>query len=417
MRISIHTLGTRGDVQPYLALARELARRGHEPLLVAPAQFAGMAQAQEIAYAPLPAAFLEILNSAEAKQAIGRSNGGFGAGFKLLKHYIGLMGDLFDQEWAAAQAFAPDLVLFHPKSLAAPHIATRLGVASILASPLPGFTPTAAFPTPILPFTNLGPLNRASHALMIHGGNVIFGRAIGKWRQDRLGLTRQVRVRPPAATLYGYSPHLLPKPTDWGPSVLVTGFWTLEAPEWVPDGALAEFLAAGETPVFVGFGSMPEADPAGLTEIVVAGLRGVGKRGLLAVAGGALVDRDHGPDMFTIGGAPHDRLFPLVHSTIHHGGAGTTGAALRAGKPTAICPFLGDQPFWGRRVANIGAGPKPLHKKTLTPETIAEAARAMDEPRMRRRAAELGTAIRAENGVARAVDVIEEAAGAWRQSK
>ena len=407
MRISIHTLGTRGDVQPYLAPARELRRRGHEPLLIGPAQFADMTQDAGIAFAPLPAEFLEILNSPEAKRVIGQAGGGFGAGFKLIKHYVGLMGELFDKEWAAAQNFGSDVVLYHPKCLAAPHIARRLGAPSILASPLPGFTPTAAFPSPILPFAQLGPLNRASHGLMIRGGGVIFARSIRKWREQSLGLNPSDRVRPPVAVLYGYSQHLLPKPADWGEDAHVTGFWSLEAPDWTPDPQLAAFLAAGDAPVFVGFGSMPEADPQGLTDTMVAGLRMAGKRGLLATPGGALVERDHGPDMFTIEGAPHDRLFPMVHATIHHGGAGTTGAALRAGKPTSIVPFLGDQPFWARRVAAIGVGPKGLKKKDLSPEAIAEAVRAMDDPALRLRAQQVGAAIRAENGAARAVDAKE----------
>lgn len=407
MRFSIHTLGTRGDMQPYLALARGFRARGHDVLIVGPAQFEPMALAEGIGFADLPAEFLEILNSPEAKEAIGKSKPGFGAGFKLLKHYRGLMRQVLDIEWETARDFAPDAILYHPKALGAPHVATRLGIAAFLASPLPGFTPTSAFPTPILPYANLGPLNRISHALMIHGGGALFARGIRRWREEALGLPQRGKVAPNAGTLYGYSAHVLPKPSDWGTDVAVAGYWFLDDPDWVPDAALQAFLEAGERPVYVGFGSMPGGAPEALTRAVVDGLRRAGKRGVIATAGGALQALDAMPDMHCIAGAPHDRLFPLMHATLHHGGAGTTGAALRAGIPTAICPFLGDQPFWARLVAALGVGPAALDLRTMEAAEIAGAVRAMDDTQMRQRAARLGDAIRAEDGVGAAIGFVE----------
>ena len=407
MRFSIHTLGTRGDLQPYLALARGLRQRGHDALVVAPAQFAAMAAEEGIAFAALPGEFLDLLESREVKDVIGKSGAGFGAGFKLLKHYRGLMGGLLDAEWQAAQAFEPDAILHHAKALGAPHIAERLGISRFLASPLPGFTPTAAFPTPILPFANLGPLNRASHGLMIHGGNVMFASTVGAWRQDVLGLPKRGKPDAMAGTLYGYSPHVLPKPADWGADVAVTGYWFFDSPQWQPDAALAAFLASGDAPIYVGFGSMPGAEPERLTRLVVDGLRQAGKRGVIASAGGALQRMDGLDDMHFFAGAPHDRLFPLMQATMHHGGAGTTGAALRAGRPTAIVPFLGDQPFWARRVQQLGAGPAALDKHKMTAADLAAAFDAMAEPKMRQRAAALGAAIAGEDGVGNAVDFVE----------
>lgn len=406
MRFSIHTLGTRGDMQPYLALARGMRSRGHEVMIVAPDQFGDMALAEGVGFTPLPAAFLDILDSPEAREAIGNSKPGFGAGFKLLKHYRGLMRQVLDAEWQSARDFRPDAILYHAKALGAPHVATRLGIASFLASPLPGFTPTSAFPTPVLPFANLGPLNRLSHALMIHGGNVIFAKGIRQWRAESLGLPQRGKVAPNAGTLYGYSPHVLPKPADWGEDVAVSGYWFLDSQDWTPDPELAAFLAGGDKPVYTGFGSMPGGAPEALTRAVVDGLRRAGKRGVIASAGGAMQALGPMPDMYFIAGAPHDRLFPLMQATIHHGGAGTTGAALRAGRPTTIVPFLGDQPFWARRVQQLGVGPAALDKKQLTPEAIASAVAQMDDPTMRQRADALGDHIRAENGVAVAMDFI-----------
>lgn len=242
---------------------------------------------------------------------------------------------------------------------------------------------------------------------MIHGGNVLFSGTVRAWRAETLGLPARGKPGPPAGTLYGYSRHVLPKPSDWKPDVAVTGYWFLDSPDWSPDADLAAFLSAGEPPIYVGFGSMPGSDPERLTALVVEGLRRAGKRGLLATVGGALGHVGESEHVRVIAGAPHDKLFPLMGATLHHGGAGTTGAALRAGKPTAICPFFGDQPFWARRMVALGVGPQPLDKRKMTAYDLAAAFRAMDDPGMRARAADLGAAISAEDGVASAVEVIE----------
>ena len=407
MRFSIHTLGTRGDFQPYLALALGLKACGHEVLLVAPAQFGDAVAARGVNLAPLPSGFLEMLDAPEVRSVIGKSGAGFGAGLKLLKRYHHLMRDLLDAEWEAARDFQPEAILHHPKALGAPLIATRIGVPLFLASPIPGFTPTAAFPSPLLPFSRLGPLNRPSHALMIHASRFLFPSIVRAWKRKVLGLDRGERPTVQRGTLYGYSPLALPRPNDWGNDVAVTGYWFLDSPEWEPDPALRSFLSAGEAPVYVGFGSMPSSDPVRLASLVIDGLRRAGKRGLLATAGGAILPIDPGGDMYFIARAPHDRLFPLVDAVVHHGGAGTTGAALRAGRPMAICPFIGDQSFWARRMKDVGVGPIILDKQKMDADALATALRAMDSQVVRERASELGYAVQAENGVASAVEFIE----------
>jgi UDP:flavonoid glycosyltransferase YjiC (YdhE family) len=407
MRVAIRTLGTRGDVQPYIALALGLLERGHEVQIAAPVQFEAMIRGPGIAFAPLPGEFLALIDTPEGKAALAGSRG-FGAGLKLLKHVRPLMRSLLDAEWAAVRAFAPDVIVGHPKSLAAPHMAEALGCSYFLASPLPGFTPTAAFPSPMLPFASLGPLNRVSHSLVIRGSELLFGKLVGEWRDQVLGLARRrssARLR--SGTLYAYSPQVVPVPSDWGHDVLVSGYWFLDSEEWQPSATLAAFLEAGEPPVYVGFGSMPGLDPQGPTATVIEALAKAGKRGLLATGGGALEAESTPANVHVIAGAPHDRLFPCVTATIHHGGAGTIAASLRAGKPTAICPFFGDQPFWGRRIADLGVGPTSLNWKSLTAEALAAAIMAMDDPNMRARAVAVGAAIRSENGVAAAVEFIE----------
>jgi UDP:flavonoid glycosyltransferase YjiC (YdhE family) len=323
------------------------------------------------------------------------------------------MRRLLEEEWAAVKAFAPNVIVSHPKSIASPHMAEALARPFILASPLPGFTPTSAFPSPMLPFATLGPLNRASHALAIRGAEFLFRKLIRDWREASLGLFACARRgAQPSGTLYAYSPHVVPVPSDWDSTVLVSGYWFLDNENWQPPDDLATFLDAGEAPIYVGFGSMPGLDPQKTTAIIIEAILRAGKRGLLASGGGALGAAERTPaNVHIIAGAPHDKLFPNVRATIHHGGAGTTGASLRAGKPTAICPFFGDQPFWGRRVADLGVGPPPLDRKTLSVESVAAAIAAMDDPQMCERAAVLGAAIRQENGIAAAVKFIEDRAG------
>jgi UDP:flavonoid glycosyltransferase YjiC (YdhE family) len=375
--------------------------------IVARAQFAAMIQERGIAFAALPGEFLELLDTAEGKAAIAGGRG-FSAGLKLLKHVRPLMRRLMDKEWAAVQSFGPDAIVYHPKSIAAPHMAEATARPAILASPLPGFTPTSAFPSPMLPFASLGPLNRASHVLAIKGAEMLFAKAIGDWREKTLGLARRRSRSPgPLGTLYAYSPQVVPRPADWGLDVLVSGYWFLDSEGWQPPDDLAAFIAGGEPPIYVGFGSMPGLDPRRMTAIVIEGLANAGKRGLLATGGGALDAKDLPAHVHAISGAPHDKLFPLVRATLHHGGAGTTAASLRAGKPTVACPFFGDQRFWGRRIAEIGVGPPPLDRKVLSTDRLAEAFAFMDNPDVSDRAARIGAAIRREGGVLAAVRFIE----------
>ncbi|MEQ1899923.1 MAG: glycosyltransferase [Devosia sp.] len=409
MRVAIHTLGTRGDIQPYVALALGLKAGGHELMMAAPSQFEAFIGTRGIAFSHLPGEFLALMETPEAKAAMSGS-GGFTAGFKLIKHFKPIGRRELSLEWAAAKQFRPELLIYHPKAIAAPHIAEKLYCPAVLASPLPGFTPTKEFASPLVPFRSLGPLNRMTHSLMAGSGEAIFRGMVSEWRVGELGL-RPKPSKPlrPSATLYAYSPQVLPAPADWPSTVAVTGYWFLKDDgRWEPDAALRAFLDAGEPPVYVGFGSMPGLDPVAMTGLVVDALKRAGKRGVLATGGGAMAGDFEADHVHLIEGAPHDALFPMMSACVHHGGAGTTAASLRAGKPTVICPFFGDQPFWGRRVAELGVGPAPIGRKNLTAETLAAAIRiAASDDQMRRRAVDLGRHIWAEAGVNNAIAFLE----------
>jgi UDP:flavonoid glycosyltransferase YjiC (YdhE family) len=208
--------------------------------------------------------------------------------------------------------------------------------------------------------------------------------------------------------LYGFSPAVIAKPPDWGPRIHVTGYWFLDAAAaWRPPADLVAFLDEDPPPVYVGFGSMVNREPEATTALVLEALRQAQVRAVLVSGWGGLSPGDLPPTVYMLEAIPHAWLFPRVAAVVHHGGAGTTAAGLRAGVPSLIVPFFGDQFFWGARVAALGVGPPPIPRKELT---VARLAQALQEVRgdeaMRRRAAMLGATIRSEDGVARAVEVI-----------
>ena len=213
----------------------------------------------------------------------------------------------------------------------------------------------------------------------------------------------------PEPILYGYSRHVVPIPPDWGPWLHVTGYWFgARDPAYQPPAELAAFLAAGPPPVYIGFGSMVDMETAAVTRVVLEALQITGQRGVVSGGWSDLGAGSLPESVLRVGAVPHDWLFPRMAAVVHHGGAGTTAAGLRAGVPSVLVPFFADQPFWGRRVAVLGVGPKPIPRKQLTAERLAAAIReATGDTVMRQRAVDLGARIRSEDGVAAAVEVIE----------
>jgi sterol 3beta-glucosyltransferase len=400
MRIVILTFGTRGDVQPYLALGLGLKANGHTVTLATTDEFETLVSEYGLEFACLRGDFLK------AAQAVG----GRGISLKLIRQWIAMARDTLDDEWTSAQN--AESFIYNPAALGGDHIAEKLGVPAFAAFPTPLYTPTRAFPSPFFPVASLGPLNHASHRLLAKIGPAMYGGAIRAWRREALSLPPArgplvVRGRP-VPMLYAYSEAVVPRPADWDANTLVTGYWFLDAPTgWQPPADLREFLGAGPPPVYVGFGSMFMAGGAETTRLVLQALALSGQRGVVATGWGGLTAETASNSIFFLEAAPHDWLFPQVAAVVHHGGAGTTAAGLRAGRPTIICPLVGDQPFWGRRVASLGVGPAPQPRAKLTAERLAEAiSAAVTDHDLRQRSAALGQRIRAEDGVARAISYI-----------
>ena len=407
-RILILTAGSRGDVQPYVALGKGLQRAGFEVTLGTDPAFQTLVTRYRVRFAPIRAPFADMAQTEAGKAAL--------AGKKSfsLKQVKPMLRQMMDDAWAVAQQVDPDLVIYHPKPLAGYHIADKLGVPGILAIALPVYSPTRAFVNPVFGGGDYGSLlNRLSYTLFLKAALLPYRGFINRWREEQLGLppfkddlTLSGQAIP---KLYAYSPEIVPIPSDWDRSSMVSGYWFLDVDEdWQPPSDLEAFLAQGSAPVYVGFGSMASEDAERTTALVLEAIQQVGTRAILATGWGGLSATNIPDSVYVLKSAPHDWLFPQCAAVVHHGGAGTTGAGLRAGKPTVICPFFGDQPFWGKQVYRLGVGPRPVPQKQLTAERLGQAiGEAIANPDIRQSAESLGQKIRAENGVSKAVGIVE----------
>jgi UDP:flavonoid glycosyltransferase YjiC (YdhE family) len=431
MRIVIVVVGSRGDVQPCVALGAGLRDAGCDVLVAAPGPFEGFVTASGLVFTALPVDPSGLLGGAAGRAWVesGRSPIGFLRGLRDLA--MPLLEPFADA--VAAACTGADAIVYTTLAFPGWHVAQAAGVPAIQVAFAP-VSPTAAFPPLLFPpvFAGRDPWRRTAPAALARAyhraGHVLFAQTLwlplrarlNAWRRSRLGLP-PAGLRSPALQverdgellLQAFSPTVIPPPPDWGPHVVTTGYWFLDAPvDRRPPDHVAAFVADAPPPVSIGMGSMTGRDPAGLAGIAVEALRRTGQRGVLLSGWaelGATV-RAAAPDdvdLLVVDELPHDWLFPRVIAAVHHGGAGTTAASLRAGTPTVVVPHFGDQPLWGDRVYALGAGPAPVPRRELTSRRLAHAiSAAVHDTRIRDRAAEVGRAVRAERGVERAVERI-----------
>ncbi|KAI0810163.1 hypothetical protein GGR55DRAFT_127437 [Xylaria sp. FL0064] len=307
--------------------------------------------------------------------------------------------------------FVADAIIANPPSFAHIHVAEKLGVPLHLMFTMP-WSPTRAFPQPLANIqssnTDSVTTNYLSYAMVEMMTWQGLGDVINRFRTKVLDLEPLALIWAPGVLTrlripytYCWSPALIPKPNDWGSHIAIAGFYFLNlASSYVPAPELDAFLAAGPPPVYIGFGSIVVDDPDGLTNKIFEAVAATGVRALVSKGWGGLGADSIGiPEgVFMLGNVPHDWLFKKVSAVCHHGGAGTTAAGIQAGKPTIVVPFFGDQPFWGAMVARAGAGPDPIPYKNLTAEKLAEAIRVALRPETQEKARELGEKIREEQG-------------------
>ena len=411
MHLTLLTYGSRGDVQPLVALGGGLRQAGHRVRLAAPASFEGFVTGHGLEFAPLPGEPSDLI-----RRLIGRGRRNpfralRAAGEQMIRLAAEIMAAVHD----ACQG--TDAIVHSFLLTVAGHQAARaLDVPDLSAQIIPIFTPTSAFPAPMFPPLPLGGrYNRLTHGILNEAFRRFNQLADRELRRRFDGAAERVRwpfgaqAGRPLPVLYGISPSVVPRPPDWGDNACLTGYWFL-APEagWQPPADLLRFLEAGPPPVYIGFGSMIVRDAPRIVAVALEALRRSGERGVLPVGWGGLKKADLPEGVFAVDPLPHGWLFPRMAAVVHHGGAGTTAAGLRAGVPSILVPFMGDQFFWARRVAALGVGPPPIPRKELTADRLAYAIRLATTHRpMRGRAAALGERIRTEDGIGRAVSLIE----------
>ncbi|AFZ24134.1 glycosyl transferase, UDP-glucuronosyltransferase [Cylindrospermum stagnale PCC 7417] len=417
MRIAIIALGTQGDVQPYIALGKGLKEAGNLVRLVTHENFEVLVNSHGLEFWPIKGNVQDVIQSKEMREAIEKGNF-LTVTLKMIKQGPQLAIDGAKQGLAACKGM--DIVLAGMGGLyLGLSLAEKLGLPFVQAYVVP-FTPTEAFPSVLLPqsLSRLGGFfNRLSHNLTRQF----------VWQPVRSGDTqaRQQVLELPAAPfwgsynadllhqypiLYGFSPSVIPKPSDWDNNIHVTGYWFLDSvSDWTPPSALIEFLENGPPPVYIGFGSMSNQDPEETADLCLETLARTQQRGIMLSGWGGLHKANLPDTVFMADSIPHSWLFPRVGAIVHHGGAGTTAAGLRAGVPSIIIPFGVDQFFWGERVAELGVGPEPIPRKKLTIKRLTEAVhKAITDQTMRQRAANLGSKIQAEDGIARAVAILQD---------
>ena len=410
MDVTLLSYGSRGDVQPYIALARALRHIGHDVRLVAPPNFADLVQGYDVPFCPVGVDLQAHLN--ERIKELAKSGKSIRGLRSLRNELLSIMDDVARDTWQACQGTS--LVIgVGPASYS---VAEKLDVPFIEVAMQP-VTPTRAFASPMAPtWLQLGgTVNQLTHIAFEQAFWQIFRVNANRMRTHFLGLPPYTLAGPlrhlrehGLLRLYAYSPRVVPRPGDWPAHHQVTGYWFLPPPVgWHPPEELRAFLAADPPPVYIGFGSMMR-DAQRATALITEALNRTGQRAILATGWGALDETMYQSErVFCVKDIPHYWLFPRMSAIVHHGGAGTTGAALRSGIPSIVVPFGFDQAFWGHRVAALGVGPRPVAHAKLTVNGLADAIeRTLHDRLMRERAAQLGAQIQLEHGTARAIDHI-----------
>ncbi|MFO1430233.1 MAG: glycosyltransferase [Candidatus Competibacteraceae bacterium] len=417
MNLTMTVFGTRGDVQPMVALGIGLQAAGHRVTLLTHQEFETFVRDAGLDFHLLPGVDMKAMVGRATEHTTRKGAKGNQAiqaiqALRQLKADIPVLGNAYLEACRRA-----DLIISNPVLPAVPDsVAEKLAIPLVVAALQP-CDMTAEFPFPWLHPRSLGRLrNRWSYPLMSLAAWPPLAAPINKWRQAHLALPALPltfllrRLHSTTPRLYGFSAHVIPKPQDWKAHSHITGYWFLQSAEqWQPPKILADFLAAGPPPIAVGFSSIVVNNPEENTSIIVRALTCAKQRGIILTGWGGIQPSELPDHILKLEAAPYDWLFPRMSAVVHHGGAGSTAAGVRAGIPAIIIPFMMDQPFWAQRVYDLGVSPRPIPRGKLTVERFATAiGTVVSDSGMRQRAAELGSKIRQEDGVANAVACIQQ---------
>lgn len=416
MNISILAIGTRGDVQPALALGKVLKASGHSVRLLASTHFKSWIEQHG----------LEAVETRVDIQAAMESEGGqewMESGHKplvqarVIKKLANRIGpDVVRDSWHACQG-AQVVISSFTSDIYAASIAEKLNARHISMPLQPSLVATrSGAATMSAPVPNGNSLfNVLFSKLFIEPASWNwYGEITNRMRQEILGLPPETRQQNKAAlarmlVLHAYSPQVVPQPADWPSNFHTTGYWFLdESDHWEPPTALTDFLKAGQPPICIGFGSMTGRDPQGMTRLVMEAVEQSGQRAIILSGWAGLGDVPLPAHVFNLNAAPHGWLFPRMAAVVHHGGAGTSAAAFRAGIPQIMVPHIADQFFWGRRAADLGVAPPAIPRHKLSAASLAEAIRtAVTTASMKQEAQNLAAKIQAEDGLRTAMGLIQ----------
>lgn len=413
LNIAMLIVGTRGDVQPFIAFAKRLQEFGHRVRLATHDNFRKFVTSHGVEFYPLggdPRILTEYM--ARNRSFLLAKPAQISIQRRQLKEVIfSLLPACTEPDLETGASFRAQAIIANPPAYGQVHVAEALGVPLHIFFTMP-WTPTHEFPHPMAHVPHRG-ANKLSYILVDLAVWLGIRSFINDFRKRMLKL-------PPIAyisTYYGsishlptgymWSPHLVPKPKDWGALVDVVGFSFLNlGTKYQPQNAFTEWIQQGTMPIYVGFGSMPLEDGKMTMRIILEALKATGRRGIIGRGWGDLgTSADISEDVFLIEDCPHDWLFPQCAAVVHHGGAGTIAEGLRAGCPTTVIPFFGDQIFWGNWIHQNGVGPAPIPIYELNVEQLSNAIRFMLEPEVKIRAMKLAKQIKSEDGAARAVNV------------
>ncbi|KZV24297.1 hypothetical protein F511_01779 [Dorcoceras hygrometricum] len=411
LQIVMLIVGTRGDVQPFVAIGKRLQDEGHRVRLATHSNFKEFVRAAGLEFYPLGgdpkvlAAYMVknkgFLPSDPSEIHLQRS--------QIKEIIFSLLPACTDSDPDSNIPFKVDAIIANPPAYGHTHVAEALKVPLHIFFTMP-WTPTSEFPHPL---SRVRPSVGYRLSYQIVDALIWLGirDMINEFRKKKLKLRPMTYLSGSynsfSAMPYGYiwSPHLVPKPKDWGPNIDVVGFCFLDlASNYEPPQSLLEWLEDKEKPIYIGFGSLPVEEPERMTEIIVQALEITGQRGIINKGWGGLGNLAEPKDfVYLLENCPHDWLFTRCQAVVHHGGAGTTAAGLKAACPTTVVPFFGDQPFWGAQVHNRGVGPAPIPVKEFSLEKLVDAIRFMLNDQVKQEAVKLAKAMENEDGVAGAV--------------
>lgn len=397
MKLALMTAGSRGDVEPFVALARAAEDAGHEAVLIVPRNSG--ADLRDLTVRELDADYSAVIQS--------QGLSAWAAMRSMDTVVRPIMREVIVGSARRALEERPDAVVFHPKVLSGPLVARALGVPGYLGELVPALTPTREFPAAGTVSRSLGPFNRLTYRAAA-GASALFRRERAE-AAEVLGVSASAAPEGSQPSLVPISPRLLRRPADWPDTTQLTGSWDtpVGTGNSVP-AELQEFVDGGDV-LYAGFGSMVFPEPERLGAAIVTAARERGLRVLAAtgLGGIAVPDELRGDDVFVTTSVSHAAVLPKVVAAVHHGGVGTVQAAARAGITSLVVPFFADQPFWGAVLHRQGLAPRPVRPRALTARSLGDALDAVG--RYAAPNAELGPLIAAEHGAQTAVEILEHA--------